>query len=85
MVDTEWVDTKWFETCCGKKTASAKRLLPQKDCFGKKTAATKRLLWQKETPGTPTKEAGRQCSCGTVEKWIGTLGPYLRFEDTPRA
>ncbi len=79
VADTEWVDTKWFEGCCGKKTAAARRLLRQKDC------CHKRLLRQKETPGTPTKEAGRQCSCGTVEKWIGTFGPYLRFKDTPRA
>ncbi len=52
---------------------------------GLRVAAARRLLRQKETPGTPTKEAGRQCSCGTVEKWIGTFGPYLRFKDTPRA
>ncbi len=36
MVDTKWVDTEWFESCCSKKTASAKRLLPQKDCCVKK-------------------------------------------------
>jgi hypothetical protein len=85
VVYTKWVETKWSEGCCGKKTAAARRLLRQKDCCGKKTASTKRLLRQKETPGTPTKEAGRQCSCGTSEKWLGTFGPYLRFEDTPRA
>lgn len=38
---TKWVDTKWFESCCGKKTAAAKRLLRQKDCCHKKIASAK--------------------------------------------
>lgn len=53
VVDTEWVDTKWFEGCCGKKTASARRLLPQKDCCGKKIAAKK-----KKRPALPPRKPG---------------------------